>query len=448
MANTTDSNPERSGMKMPGGIPFIVGNEAAERFSYYGMRAILVIFMTQYLRNSAGELDVMTDAESRGWYHAFSSAVYFFPLLGAILSDGFLGKYRTVFFLSLVYCLGHLALAIDDTRLGLGVGLGLIALGSGGIKPCVAANLGDQFNEKNQPLLSRAYGWFYFAVNGGAFVSTIVTPLILARSGPNWAFALPGILMFIATLLFWMGRKRYVHVPPGGPAFLKEVVSRDGLRAIGRLAFLYCFFAAFWSIYDQNGSTWVLQATHMDRNLFGREWLPSQIQVLNPILVMIYVPLFSYVVYPAIDKFVTMTANRKIGLGFFLTVPCVLVIAWVEQRIQAGESPSIAWHVLAFMILIAAEVLVYQTGLELSYTQAPNSMKSLIMALFNLSISLGNLFTSGVNFFIQNADGSTKLGPVSYHLFFAGLMFVVATAFIFASRFFQGQTYLQSSPQE
>lgn len=431
--------------KMPGGIPYIIGNEAAERFSYYGMRAILVIFMTQYLRSKTGELDLMSETEARGWYHAFSSAVYFFPVLGAVLADGFLGKYRTVLFLSIVYCLGHLALAVDDTRLGLSIGLGLIALGSGGIKPCVAANLGDQFTEKTQSLISRAFGWFYFAVNGGAFVSTLVTPVLLNKYGPNWAFGLPGLLMLLATIVFWMGRKRYIHIPAGGTGFLKEAFSGEGLQALGRLAFLYCFFAVFWSIYDQNASTWVLQATHMDRNLFGREWLPSQIQVLNPVLVMIYIPLFSYWLYPAISKVFPLTPIRKIGMGFFVTVPCVLIIARVEQLIQAGATPSIAWHVLAFVVLIAAEVMLYQTGLELSYTQAPNKMKSLVMALYNLSISLGNMFTSGVNFFIENPDGSTKMGPVQYHLFFAGLMLVTGILFVVASRFFKTKTYLQGT---
>ena len=87
--------------------------------------------------------------------------------------------------------------------------------------------------------------------------------------------------------------------------------------------------------------------------------------------------------------------------------------------------------------------MVYQTGLELSYTQAPNKMKSLIMSLYNLSISLGNMFASGVNFFIGNEDGSTKMGPVQYHLFFASLMLATALAFVVASRFFKSRTYLQ-----
>ena len=109
---------------MPPGIPYIVANEAAERYSYYGMRAILVIFMTKYLMGRDGQLDLMTDEQATAWFHVFVTAVYSFPILGAILSDAFLGKYRTIMLLSIVYCLGHLTLAIDDTRVGLAIGLG------------------------------------------------------------------------------------------------------------------------------------------------------------------------------------------------------------------------------------------------------------------------------------------------------------------------------------
>jgi proton-dependent oligopeptide transporter, POT family len=130
---------------MPPGVPYIIGNEAAERFSYYGMRTILVVFMTRHLMDRSGELAPMSDEQAKYWYHQFMSAVYFFPILGALLADIFLGKYRTIIGLSIVYCLGHLALALDETRVGLAVGLTLIAIGSGGIKPCVTAHVGDQF---------------------------------------------------------------------------------------------------------------------------------------------------------------------------------------------------------------------------------------------------------------------------------------------------------------
>jgi POT family proton-dependent oligopeptide transporter len=169
--------------RVPAGIPYIIGNEAAERFSFYGMRAVLVVFMTQYLLDSGGASEPMNEAEAKGWYHLFVSAVYFTPLLGALLSDVLLGKYRTIILLSLVYCAGHLALALDHSRIGLAIGLGLIALGAGGIKPCVSAHVGDQFGEQNGHLLSSVFGWFYFAINMGAFVSILMTPWLRRFAG-------------------------------------------------------------------------------------------------------------------------------------------------------------------------------------------------------------------------------------------------------------------------
>ncbi len=146
--------------RMPGGIPYIIGNEFAERFSFYGMKGILVIFMTTYLLGRQGESDFMGEIEATKNYHLFTSAVYFTPLLGALISDIFFGKFRTIIALSLVYCLGHFVLAIDDTRFGLAIGLGLISIGAGGIKPCVSAHVGDQFGKTNEHLISRIFGWF------------------------------------------------------------------------------------------------------------------------------------------------------------------------------------------------------------------------------------------------------------------------------------------------
>ena len=125
----------RASEKMPRGIPYIIGNELAERFSFYGMKCILVVFMTKYLMDSDANLNPMSDGEATYWYHVFTSAVYYTPILGAIISDAFLGKYRTILILSAVYCLGHLTLAIDETRYGLALGLTLISVGAGGIKP-------------------------------------------------------------------------------------------------------------------------------------------------------------------------------------------------------------------------------------------------------------------------------------------------------------------------
>ncbi len=427
---------------MPGGLPYIIANEAAERFSFYGMRAILVVFMTQYLLDSSGLLNVMSEEDAKGWYHLFVSAVYLTPLLGAVLSDGLLGKFRTIILLSLFYCAGHFVLALDDTRWGLAVGLGLIALGAGGIKPCVSAHLGDQFGSSNQGLLARAFSWFYFAINLGAFVSSLATPWLLQYYGSTVAFGLPGVLMLMATLIFWAGRYRFVHVPPGGRRFLKEVFSRGGLGALGRLSVVYLFIAVFWALFDQTGSSWVLQAGQMDLQLFGLELLPAQIQAANPLLVLLLIPLFSYVVYPAIDRFFPLTPLRKIAIGLFVAAVAFAIPTGVQLSIDHGGSPSIAWQLLAYVVLTSAEVMVSITCLEFSYMQAPKTMKSFVMAFFMLSISLGNLFTSAVNFIIQNPDGSSLLEGADYFLFFTALMTGTALLFMLLARFYRGQTYI------
>ncbi len=428
--------------RLPTGIPYIIANEAAERFSFYGMRAILVVFMTQYLLDAQGSAAPMNEAEARGWYHLFISAVYFMPLLGALLADGLLGKYRTIILLSLVYSVGHLALAVDHTRLGLALGLGLIAVGSGGIKPCVSAHLGDQFGAGNRHLLPQAFGWFYFAVNLGAFVSMLLTPWLMRAHGAAVAFALPGLLMGVATLIFYAGRYRFVHVPPAGGRFLRQLCGAEGLRVLSRLGAVYLCVAVFWSLFDQTGSAWVLQARHMDRSVFGLEILPAQLQALNPLLVMLLIPLFAYGIYPALERVWRLTELRKIALGMFVAVAAFAVSSGIQLQIDRGFSPSIGWQMLAYLLLTAAEVMVSVTCLEFSYTQAPRAMKSFVMAFFMLSIAAGNLFTSAVNFIIEGGDGQ-RLAGVDYYLFFTGLMFLAAVLCSLLARWYRAQTCLQ-----
>ncbi len=456
MRNQPESTPGTGGYRtaplattaMPPGVPFIVGNEGAERFSFYGMRAILVVFMTQALMNADGDLAVMSEEEARGWFHLFVSAVYVTPLPGALISDGWLGKYRTIILLSVVYCLGHLALAIDHTRTGLAIGLGLIALGSGGIKPCVSAHVGDQFGPDNAHRLSRVFGWFYFSINLGAFASMLATPWLLATYGPSVAFAVPGVLMLAATLIFRAGRRRFAHIPPGGRRFVREALSGDGLRTLGRLCMIYIFIAMFWALFDQTGSSWVLQAQHMDRHILGIELLPSQIQAVNPLLVMLLIPFFSRVVYPLTGRILPLTELRKMAIGMFVTVAAFGISAWIQVRIDAGLVPHIGWQLLAYVVLTCAEVMVSITCLEFSYTQAPKRMKSFVMAFFMLSISAGNLFTSAVNFIIENPDGTSRLAGADYFLFFTGLMFVTAVLFALVTRFYRGERHIHAAIPE
>lgn len=460
--------------EMPPGIPYIVGNEAAERFSYYGMKAILFAFMTEQLRNSSGELAVMSKEQANVWIHTFGFGVYFIPLFGAILADGFLGKYRTIIALSVVYCLGHLALAIDDTRIGLAIGLALIALGSGGIKPCVSAHVGDQFGRMNQYLLPVVFGWFYFAINVGSSTSIWIIPEIFHTDskhfdGPRVAFAIPGILMFLATIVFWSGRKKFVHVPPAGMSAVREAFSGQGLKALLNLSMVFACVAMFWALFEQTATSWVAQGKEMRPWVFFETepnqvaegiwaYVPSQVhaeqmQAINPVLVMIFIPLFNYVIYPAMGKVITVTPLRKVGIGLFITAISFSATAILQEAIDRAQTsgqplPHLTWQFIPYVILTFSEIMVSITCLEFAYTQAPTKMKSFVMSFYMVSIAGGNLFAALVNQFIQNPDGTSKLEGAPYFWFFAATMFGAAILFVFVAMIYRGQTYIQPSEGE
>jgi POT family proton-dependent oligopeptide transporter len=420
------------------------------------MKSILTVFMAHYILNQSGVLAPMQPNEAYKYTHYFVSGVYYLPIVGAIIADGWLGKYRTILWLSIVYCFGSLTLALMDTSWGIGigqrtmlaVGLGLICIGSGGIKPCVSANVGDQFGDSNKHLLSKMFGWFYFSINAGSFISSILCPWMLANGtlGVRWAFGIPGIAMVIATIFFWAGRKKMVHVPPAGLGYLKEAfLTREGLVVLGRIAMVYFFILFFWALWGMsNGVEWTLQAEKMDLHWMGMNLIAAQVQTANPIFILLFIPLVNYLIYPAIDRVFPLTPLRKIGIGLFLTGLSFVVIVWIQGQIDQGLKPSINWQLLAYAILTLGEAMVSITGLEFSYTQAPNSMKSSVMALWLLFIATGELVVGKFNAWDINLDGTKKLTDYQYFGFFTIVMFVAAAIFVVLACFYKGQTYLQS----
>ena len=500
------TTPDQTQKGMPGGVPFIIGNEVAERFSFYGMKGILTVFMTQHLLTASGASANMSEEGSKTVYHLFTAGAYFFPLIGALVADVVWGKYKTILLISLMYCLGHGMLALMDLGPHQGwwdmkpflfIGLALIAVGAGGIKPCVSAHVGDQFGPGNKHLLTQIFNWFYFAINLGAAASTLLTPVLLAVYGPWAAFGLPVVLMAIATFVFWLGRNRFIHVPAAGWTQWKtETFSPDGVRALKNLAPLFLIFVPmFWAIFDQTGSAWVLQAEGMDRSFAGHVWLESQIQAVNPLFILILIPVFTYVVYPLMGKFFTPTPLRKIGIGFVFTVAAFALSAlietwitnkspgassalwaaigadgqapahiadavraareagWTQAQIQpyVADLPNISWQFLAYLILTSAEIMVSIVCLEFAYTQSPKKMKSFIMGVYFLGVSLGNAYVAGVNAVLdatKRPDGTTPLDGANYYWFFAGAMALTTVAYIVFARFYKGQTFIQGEDED
>jgi proton-dependent oligopeptide transporter, POT family len=459
---TSSANFDEVDNKFPTQIKYIVGNEACERYSYYGMRSILTVFMIQVL--------LFQEAEATSTYHLFAGACYLFPLLGAYLSDRVWGKYKTILYLSLVYCLGHAVLAIWETRMGLYAGLGLIALGSGGIKPCVSAHVGDQFKANQTHLLKKVYELFYFMINFGSFFSTLITPWTLKAYGPSIAFGVPGVLMFIATFVFWMGRNEYVHVPPtksdghglfnvvasafknsstraSGTTFLdgalkdhsKEHV--DAVKAVFDIAKLFAAISVFWALFDQHGSSWVIQAMNMNLEFMGVQFEASQISAWNPIMVMGLIPAFSLLIYPLLDKMgLKTTPIRRMTWGMFVGAASFAMIGGLQMWMDnSADKINVMWQFFPYLVITMAEVMVSITGLEFAYTQAPRSMKSSIMSIWLLTVFFGNLITayvSQINFFPVASTG--------YFMFFAILMALFSVVFWWMGKNYKIKNYMEN----
>ncbi|MBY0515479.1 MAG: POT family MFS transporter [Bacteriovoracaceae bacterium] len=454
---THQGSKDESLSKFPPQIKFIVGNEACERYSYYGMKSILVIFMIQKL--------LMQETQATWVYHQFSSLCYLFPLLGAFISDRFLGKYKTILYLSLVYCLGHGVLAVWENETGLYVGLFLIALGSGGIKPCVSAHVGDQFKKGQEALLAKVFNLFYFMINFGSFFSTIITPWTLKHYGPSVAFGVPGVLMFLATIIFWMGRKQYIHVPPtksdgngflsvlksaltmpsvAGKGFWEKTESKhgkdaaEGAQSVWGITKVFAAVSVFWALFDQHGSSWVIQATKMDLLFMGIQFEASQISAWNPIMVMGLIPIFTMGVYPTITKLgFEMTPLRRMTIGMFVAGAAFAMAAMIQHTLDAGTQLNVMWQFFPYLVMTIAEVMVSITGLEFAYTQAPKSMKSSIMSMWLLTVFFGNQLVSFIT--------KIELFPVAsanYFWFFAAVMGAFAMIFAFMASGYKTKNYM------
>ena len=485
---------------IPRQIGYIIGNEGCERFSFYGMRNILTIFLVTSLLLDLPEGDRASAAKDV--FHSFVIGVYFFPLLGGWLADRFLGKYHTIFWLSLLYCAGHLCLALfESNRTGFYAGLCLIALGSGGIKPCVAAFVGDQFDQTNKQRAKVVFDAFYWIINFGSFFASLLMPIFLRSYGGAVAFGIPGALMFLATVILWCGRKRYVLVPPAPPnphsflrvartslaagraglalagagialavaafllmpsfgfvvSFCSALVALiafggagvwlqlegarghhpdeavDGVRTVLRVLVLFFLVTPFWSLFDQKASTWVLQANAMTKP----EWFQSsQMQALNPLLVMLLIPFNNLVLYPAVKRLgFELTALRRMTAGIAFSSLAWIVVGSMQLVLDGGHAFSITWQVLPYALLTMGEVLVSTTGLEFAYSQAPPAMKGALMAFWNLSVTVGNLWVLIVNAGVKNPTvtnfiATTGFGVTAFQMFFFAA-FAMAAAIVF-----------------
>eukprot|EP00063_Salmo_salar_P046025 XP_014020860.1 PREDICTED: solute carrier family 15 member 2-like isoform X2 [Salmo salar] len=372
----TSKSPKLCGTNYPVCISFIVVNEFCERFSYYGMKAVLTLYFINYLH--------WDQNLSTAVYHAFSSLCYFTPVLGALIADSWLGKFKTIVYLSVVYVLGHVVKSVGaipsvgDSTIHIAlsmVGLILIAFGTGGIKPCVAAFGGDQFDEEHTNERRKFFSIFYMSINAGSVLSTLITPILRGNvqcfGGDCYAlaFGVPAILMVIALVVFISGSGMYKKSPPEGNVLL-DVCRCLGLaiknrwmsskydskrkhwldwaeekypkrliheiKMVLRVLVLYIPLPMFWALFDQQGSRWTLQATRMNM-AFGSTFVlkPDQMQMLNALLILMFVPIFDVVVYPLIGLCrINLTPLKKMAVGMIFAALAFGAATLVEVNVM------------------------------------------------------------------------------------------------------------------
>ncbi|KYM98055.1 Solute carrier family 15 member 1, partial [Cyphomyrmex costatus] len=399
-------------VKYPKSVFFIISNEFCERFSYYGMRTVLSLYLYNMLKYSESTSTII--------YHIFSAFVYFFPLLGAIISDSWLGKFNTILYLSIVYSLGQVILSLSAaTPIGLPaqefsiLGLFLIALGTGGIKPCVSAFGGDQFVlPQQEKQLAMFFSFFYFAINTGSLISTLLTPVIRETKcfGADCffvAFLVPAVLMITSIFVFVLGKRMYKIVNPTGNLIVK--VTKCVCHAIGnkikdkgekrdhwldhaddvydnkliediKIALgvlkLYIPLPIFWALYDQQGSQWTFQATRMDGQIGSFVLLPDQLQAVNPLLIIIFIPIFETCIYPIFTKIHFIdTPLKKLVTGGLLASVAFVAAGIVEINIEKTY-PKLPTNGFA-------QIRIFNTmdcGVSVNLDQNPISISSLNMS--------------------------------------------------------------------
>ena len=416
--------------RYPSQIKYIIGNEACERFSYYGMLGILELYLANRMK--------MGGAEATKTQHIFGAAVYFLPLAGGWLADRWVGRYWTILVISLFYCLGHGTLALfEGSRAGLHAGLALIAIGAGGIKPCVSAFVGDQFKACQHHLLTKVYGWFYWTINLGAAAAFFIIPQVHKYLGYRWAFGVPGLAMGLATLIFWLGRGQYIRQAPqrrARPAKQEAAADRKALLDIG-LVFLTV--PMFWVLFNQTSSTWVLQGEKMTPFSITSFFVLNgeTMQGAGSVLVMIWTPILTLLLYPMAERLGWRpTALRRMTAGMFLAAVSFVICGLVQARMDRGQSVSILWQVASYVVLEAGEVLLSATGLEFAFAQAPARLKSVVMSMWLMTIAAGHFLIAAFTELNQRVVGASG---ASYFYFFAAMMFVVSIAFAFCASGFR-----------
>jgi proton-dependent oligopeptide transporter, POT family len=408
----------------PRALTFLFATEMWERFSYYGMRALLVLYMVKYLLLPGqaenviglGPLKQMYEAMfgplgvqafSSQIYGLYTGLVYLTPVFGGLLADRVLGQHRTILLGAALMAIGHFIMAFESLFL---VALTLLILGNGAFKPNMSAQVGGLYAPGDRRR-DRAYSIFYVGINLGAFLAPLVCGTLGEEFGWHYGFTAAGVGMTLALVIYLCA------IPTLPPDELHQAIAtgtehapltRSEWRGILALLVLFIPTALFWAVYEQQGNTIALWADdHTDRFINLLVWrgeIPvTWFQAFNPFLIFAFTPLLVAWWARQAARGAEPSTVTKMALGCFgVALANLIMIGAVWEA--AGDEASWLWLLGYFVVVTVGELYLSPIGLSLVSKVAPARMVSMLMGLWLATSFTGNLLAGWLGSFWSGMD--------------------------------------------
>lgn len=409
----------------PKGLTFLFGTEMWERFSYYGMRALLTLYMVKYLLQPEHADKVLGMGAVKGGveflfgplgtqpfasqiYGFYTGLVYLTPIFGGLIADRLLGRRRTVVIGAVLMAIGHFLMAFESLFF---VALLTLILGNGAFKPNISTQVGMLYAPGDQRR-DRAYSIFYVGINLGAFLAPLVCGTLGEKAGWHYGFGAAGVGMLIGLAIYlWGTRALPLETLPkrGRDRVKREPLTREDWRAILSLLMLCVFVTFFWATYEQQGNTIALWADgYTDRSVNLLLWqgeIPTTwFQAFNPFMIFAFTPfivaLWAWQARRGREP--STVVKMAIGcLGVALANLLMVGAAWDAG--SAGKASAL-WLIAYFAIVTAGELYLSPTGLSLVSKIAPAPLLSMLMGVWLATSFTGNFLAGYLGSFWSDMD--------------------------------------------
>ena len=405
----------------PAGLFVLFATEMWERFSYYGMRALLILYMTNYLLIDperaydvlgyhtletflVGIFGVMNVQQmSSQIYGLYTGFVYFTPFFGGILADQLLGQYRTVYLGGILMSIGHFLMASEKLFL---VALFFLILGNGCFKPNISTQVGNLYAPGDSRRDS-AFTIFYMGINLGAFFSPLICGTLGQKVGWHWGFGAAGVGMLIGLIFYWLGSDLVPHDTLVQRAEKKDkhkLTSSEWL-SVFVLIFLCGLNIMFWAVYEQQGNTLQLWADEKTNwNFLGINVPSSWFQSFNPLMIFIFAPLLNMLWTWQSRRGKEPSSVAKMGIGCLFCGGAYILMILAARSVPGLERGSIMWLVGTTFVFTLGELYLSPIGLSLVTKVSPKSIVSMMMGVWFLSSFVGNYLTGYLGTFYSVMD--------------------------------------------